>query len=1782
MKKSNSISVSQKTSRFIGLLSLLGAPLIAQVSPAGGTFADKAIITEATAGETIERSATLGGLGPALVHNFDAAAVDSSYTITPGAGATPIGLSSGRHLVLYSTRFDDNVGGTNDRSEFQTNLTLNGAALAAGRSQAFLRRTGGADEAVMSGGAIINVTTDDHVLTLETRRSDNDTETNLPIRVAGQSSIQLLRLDDSWDYLSVSRAANQAGTVGTSAVDVAYDTNDSPGTMGTAFGFTANSGDVTLNESGLYLVFANTSIQKTTNLTRTNFEQSLTLNDSVISGSRTTTYVRGNEDTNEGVTAVGRIISATAGQVLNVQVLREPTGTAGIIQGNETALSIIKLPLTAKYIEVTDTTNQDVVNPTATVVGFNTLVSPSNATFTHGGGSTVTVNTTDDYLFLGSLFTQSDATNDNHDRVTPIHGWQIDGSGGPINRGIGAAYNRDNGNSRLSGSWNATLLELTAGQTVEMTSENVGTPSDGFPNTPNMQGLSISSLIVSNDPAISVNLPPTVLPSSTGNVITSAFLDTFDNDTPASNLTYSVTTAPTGGTLLLSDGALGLGGTFTQDDIDNNLLTFDAGAVAPFAGGFDFTVSDGGATDGSSFVINVEWPVTTVTVQDDGDVTEGGVSDFIFTADVAPEGADLTVTVAYSGSASGTDFTGATTVDIPDGATTAAINITTLSDGLFEGAESVVATITDVSGATITGAIGTPSSAFFLINDGANSAPTGTNLGEVVAGTGTLPLGDIIVSDPDADFSSTVTGAGTPLFYTNGIANKTSFYDGRPEDDSSFDIDGTGAGVSEGPGMSLDIAFIPQAGDLTGVVDVWEIGGSSNGSALLLRDGIPHFLSKANGTPANVPTDDGSVAGVFTDLDWASDNTIVVPLSTTALTAGQPAQIALVFNITGGTLKSSVNGSAEATATLLNRDGTNWRGDQSVFTGTSAGTGTGGSSSGAGGAALPVPGLAEAATLKNLVNGFGGTSSVRFWSNSTGSATGTAGSLDQVTATLTISDWVAGAGDLTATSGNGETYASGIWSVTGDADTVNAALAAAEFVTDVGTVDPTVINVELEDGDEDLGGPTTGAIVITANVPDPVYVDDDFSGSIGDPIADADGGTPVSPANFGVDAFSNLAAALAAVPTTGTIIVNDGDYSTENITLADSVTLQLTDTTGPVQIGSLGASATNSIDLQSNTLEVGATAEVGVGIDAVISGTGGVTKVGAGLLVFRGVNTYTGTTAVNGGFFRVGQVSGSLQGELAGDGPVVVTDPGRLELNTAVDQTISQTGAISGTGSVGFLGDGTVIFDNPGANTFSGGFELGDGASSLFDGETGGKQGFVVVNHNDHLGTGIVHSRGAQLWAGTAGIVISNDFEIDAGGFRCGGSFGFEISGDFTNINSSTRGYSNLGLDGVDLVISGNISLPTSAANLNFEGSEGKDNGSWTVTGNITGVANVLLQNSFDNGELTLSGTNTYTGTTSIGGGIVGGTMFLNGSHTGGGNYLVNNSTLAGVGSTTSAVTINGGGTLSPGAGPGTISTGSLTINGTLEIDADNNTPGTGHDQVIVTGTATLGASSVLVIDTGAGLNPADSLVVIDNDGNGDAITGTFSGLAEGAAFDAGAFGFDATAAYGAGDGNDFVINFSGYTVIGQWRLDYYGNPGNVGAGANSAAGVNGLTNLQNLAWGLDPLVATGTLDVNAGTNSILSLGPPTAWVDPATNRIFMRHTRRADFAAVSLAINPQFSSQELTAFENNDDVGNPPTVIATGTGAGGVAIEAVQTEFPLILPTDGRKGRYGRVNVSN
>ena len=162
---------------------------------------------------------------------------------------------------------------------------------------------------------------------------------------------------------------------------------------------------------------------------------------------------------------------------------------------------------------------------------------------------------------------------------------------------------------------------------------------------------------------------------------------------------------------------------------------------------------------------------------------------------------------------------------------------------------------------------------------------------------------------------------------------------------------------------------------------------------------------------------------------------------------------------------------------------------------------------------------------------------------------------------------------------------------------------------------------------------------------------------------------------------------------------------------------------------------------------------------------------------------------------------------------------------------------------------------------------------------------------------------------------------------------------------------------------------------------------------------------------------------------------------------------------------------------------------------------------------------------------------------------------------------------------DDLVVDeIEGNTLQEDWRFSYYGDIANSGSGEDGAIAVNGLTNLQNFALDLDPTAPAGTLDVDAGAGSITTLGPPAVWVDPADGRIYLRHTRRVDFAVIPLTITNEFS-RGLTAFE---DSAVAPTVIATGTGSSGAVIEAVQTEFPLVLPVGGGKARFGRVEVTN
>ena len=137
-------------------------------------------------------------------------------------------------------------------------------------------------------------------------------------------------------------------------------------------------------------------------------------------------------------------------------------------------------------------------------------------------------------------------------------------------------------------------------------------------------------------------------------------------------------------------------------------------------------------------------------------------------------------------------------------------------------------------------------------------------------------------------------------------------------------------------------------------------------------------------------------------------------------------------------------------------------------------------------------------------------------------------------------------------------------------------------------------------------------------------------------------------------------------------------------------------------------------------------------------------------------------------------------------------------------------------------------------------------------------------------------------------------------------------------------------------------------------------------------------------GTLKLTGNSTYTGRTNV----AAGTLLVNGDNTAAiGAITVTNGTLGGSGTMGGAVTVLAAGSLSPGAGIGPFTTGTMVLDGNLITEFDNANINR-IDRLTVNGDLSLGATSHLVL-TSAGLFPTSGALVIAT--YSGVLTGTFS-----------------------------------------------------------------------------------------------------------------------------------------------------------------------------------------------
>jgi autotransporter-associated beta strand protein len=224
-------------------------------------------------------------------------------------------------------------------------------------------------------------------------------------------------------------------------------------------------------------------------------------------------------------------------------------------------------------------------------------------------------------------------------------------------------------------------------------------------------------------------------------------------------------------------------------------------------------------------------------------------------------------------------------------------------------------------------------------------------------------------------------------------------------------------------------------------------------------------------------------------------------------------------------------------------------------------------------------------------------------------------------------------------------------------------------------------------------------------------------------------------------------------------------------------------------------------------------------ISAVLGGTAGLTKSGAGTVTLSGANTYTGSTTLSAGTLQLGadnvisntsavtvEASGTLDlndhsdtiASLAGAGTVAL-GTGTLTLGSGTDTAF--TGLISGTGALVKQGTGTLTLG--GSNTYSGGTTLADGA--------------LLLDHTNALGsTGSLTLEGGTL-------IHSANNTVD-------------YSARFSTADNQT------------------YAINTNGQNISWAGDLSSSGGSLTKDGL---------------GTLTLSGTNTYTGSTQINAGVL-------------------------------------------------------------------------------------------------------------------------------------------------------------------------------------------------------------------------------------------------------------------------------------------------------------------------
>ncbi|MDA8744149.1 tandem-95 repeat protein [Rubripirellula amarantea] len=356
------------------------------------------------------------------------------------------------------------------------------------------------------------------------------------------------------------------------------------------------------------------------------------------------------------------------------------------------------------------------------------------------------------------------------------------------------------------------------------------------------------------------------------------------------------------------------------------------------------------------------------------------------------------------------------------------------------------------------------------------------------------------------------------------------------------------------------------------------------------------------------------------------------------------------------------------------------------------------------------------------------------------------------------------------------------------------------------------------------------------------------------------------------------------------------------------------------------------------------------------------------------------------------------------------------------------------------------------------------------------------------------------------------------------------------------------------------------------------------------GVANFDVSTYLDSGSDTDSGTYGFQGDFSVlhvitdlaQSGAIGrlseAIALLDDSGSGGGTLLIHDGTYADdLDATTKQVTV------SPGSSPGQLVIAgdvSLDINDTLSIELDGTDPVTEFDNLVVTGTVTLGGAA-LNLSRGFAPLPNDSFILINNDAS-DPIIGTFNGLAEGSVVMVS--GLPMTISYMGGvDSNDVVLTIAQPTDV--WVNDTWSEQSNDSGGtavfvesgdvvqgdglddeaiSGKTFGYNAFATLQEA---VDAVAEGGTVHVLNGTyDEVVTINRSMTFESVTALGATIAPTVGSHQSVISIdAKNVTVSGFVIQVNQNDDALSSGTAPIAP------IGISAVNSEFDGLLITNNK-----------